>query len=70
MKVPFENCAISDPGIHSWQDYRSGYVQVTSLLESEGIMLVYCNSSDQDLNRNKLWSMDTVLDVTLDTYGI
>ena len=28
-------------------------------------MLVYCNSSDQELNRNKLWSVDTVLDVNI-----
>ena len=39
------------------------------LLESEGITLVYY-SSDQELNRNELWSVDTVLDVTMDTCGI
>ena len=36
-------------------------------MESEDITLVYY-SSEEELNRNELKSVDTVLDVTIDTY--
>jgi len=43
-------------GLHSWQDYRSSYIQVTSLLESEGITLVYY-SSDHWSGAKQKWTM-------------
>jgi len=61
--VPFENCVISDP-----YSFVAGLlVRLCSchlLTGIRGHQLVYY-ISDQELSRNELWSVDTVLDVNI-----
>jgi len=67
--VHFGSCVISDPYTFvSGLPFRLGSGHLL-MLESEDITLVYY-SSDPELKRNKLWSVDTVLDVTMNTCGI
>src|SRR6218665_2537630 len=63
IQVPLENCGITDPYIRVRFTVQVRFSS-SPYRESEDIALVYY-SSDQELNRNGRWSVDTVLGLTI-----